>query len=249
MTHQKIDNSQNIPSGFRELDELTSGFHKSELIVIASYPGMGKTALALAVMVNIAVKDRIPLGVFSLEMSTEAILQHILEIEAKASFSSLSVTEFHRFNDVAGNVYDAPLYLDDTPSMKIPDLIARIRSMREEHHIEIVLIDYLNLIRPESQQGSRSEEVTETTCRLKDLACELEMPVMLLVQVCRNAEKRMPGFEDLQHIGDLKQHTDLAIFVRRRDADKTSNAWESDVDLAIESPRADSRREITIQLH
>ena len=209
-----------VPTGFRELDDLTSGFQKSEFIVIGARPSIGKTALALGMAANIALRQKIPVGFFTLEMSSQALMQRMLSSEARLASTKLrsgilNPSDFHKLTEAAGKIYDAPLYIDDSPNLKLLDLRAMARRMKSQHDVGIIFIDYITLISSENRDLPRHEQIAEFSRSLKALARELNVPVVALSQVKRESEGKRPNLADLRESGSIEQDADVVIFLHR----------------------------------
>ncbi|MDR3168135.1 MAG: replicative DNA helicase, partial [Treponema sp.] len=187
-----------IPSGFPDLDKLTSGFQRSELIIIGARPSMGKTALALTMAAHMSIVKKIPTAFFTLEMSDMALVQRLIAGEARIESNALR-TGFLKSEDLqkllkaAGNIYEAPLYIVDMPNMKLLDLRAQARRLRAQQRVEIIFIDYLTLISSENFRLQRHEQIAEISRSLKSLARELDIPIVVLSQLTREAEKEKPN--------------------------------------------------------
>ncbi|QQO08079.1 replicative DNA helicase [Breznakiella homolactica] len=225
-----------VPCGLNDLDALTSGFQKSELAIIGARPSVGKTALALTMAANIAINDKIPTAFFTLEMSDMALMQRLISSEARIESNKirtglLKPSDFHSLMEAAGRIYDAPLYIVDMPNMKLLDLRAQARRLKAQQHIEIIFIDYLTLISSENYQIPRHEQIAEISRSLKSLARELDIPVVALSQVRRDAEGKRPTLSDIRESGSIEQDADLVMFLHReRESDKkTSEAEQSKV--------------------
>ena len=227
-----------IPSGFPDLDNLTSGFQNSEFVVIGARPSVGKTALALTMAANISVQQRKPVGFFTLEMSAVALMQRLLAAEARLDSNRirsgmLRPSDFHKITDAAGRLYDAPLFIEDSPNLKLLDLRAQARRMKANHSIEIVFIDYLTLISSENQDLPRHEQIAEISRSLKALARELDVPVLALSQVRRETEGKLPTLADLRESGSIEQDADVVMFLHReRGTDENLNERETDLIVA-----------------
>ena len=227
-----------IPSGFADLDNLTSGFQNSEFVVIGARPSVGKTALALTMAANIAVQQRKPVGFFTLEMSAVALMQRLLAAEARLDSNRirsgmLRPSDFHKITDAAGRLYDAPLFIEDSPNLKLLDLRAQARRMKSNHSVEIVFIDYLTLISSENQELPRHEQIAEISRSLKALARELDVPVLALSQVRRETEGKLPTLADLRESGSIEQDADVVMFLHReRGTDENLNERETDLIVA-----------------
>jgi replicative DNA helicase len=214
-----------IPSGFDELDKLTSGFHPAEFIIIGARPSIGKTALALTMAANISVRNKIPAAFFTLEMPAIALMQRLLAMEARINASSLrsgflKTSEFSAILDAAENIYEAPLYIVDMPNMKLMDLRAQARRIRAQEKVEIMFIDYLGLISSENYSVPRFEQMSEISRSLKSLARELEIPIVVLCQLNREAERERPNLSSIRDSGSIEQDADVVMFLHR---DRESN--------------------------
>ncbi len=209
-----------IPSGFDELDSMTTGFQSSEMIVIGARPSVGKTAFALTLAANVAIKKKIPCGFFTLEMTTLSVMQRLLSIQAnihsnKIRTGLLKPSDFNSLTDAASHIYEAPLWIDDTPNMKLLDLRSQARRMVSKFGVKIIFIDYLGLITFEDKRIPRHEQMSEVSRSLKALARELEVPVVALSQVGRQTEGKAPGLADLRESGAIEQDADMVMFLHR----------------------------------
>ena len=219
--YHKKENYTGVPSGFSHLDNMTSGFQKSEFIVIGARPSVGKTALALTMASNIAIKQRIPTGFFTLEMSDMALMQRLVSSEARIDSMALRTgllkpADFHSLTEAASRIYEAPLFIDDSPNIKLLDLRAQARRLRSQQNVEIIFVDYIGLIEPESKGNTpRHEQVAEISRSLKSLARELEIPIVCLSQVGRQSEGKAPTLADLRESGSIEQDADVVIFLHR----------------------------------
>lgn len=209
-----------IPSGFSKLDAMTNGFQNSELIIIGARPSMGKTALALTMASHIAIHQNIATGFFTLEMADELLMQRILSGEARIDSSRLRSgflrpSDFNSIFDAAGNIYEAPLFIHDTPNMKLLDLRAQARRMKSQQDIKIMFVDYITLIGAENTSIARHEQIAETSRSLKSLARELNIPIIALSQVKRETEGKEPTLADLRESGSIEQDADVVMFLHR----------------------------------
>jgi replicative DNA helicase len=221
---QRLYNSKDaftgVPSGFEDLDSMTSGFQNSELIIIGARPSIGKTALAMSMAAHITIKEKRPTAFFSLEMSDMAIMQRLISSEAmvdsnKIRTGFLQPKDFTSLIDAAGKIYDAPLYILDMPNLKMLDLRAQARRLKAQQKIEIIFIDYITLISSENYQIPRHEQIAEISRSLKSLARELEIPVVALSQVKRDADGKKPSLADIRESGSIEQDADLVMFLHR----------------------------------
>lgn len=209
-----------IPSGIAKLDTMTSGFQKSEFIVIGARPSIGKTAFALSMMQTIAVERHIPCGFFSLEMSYQSIGQRLLaQVSRLPSYKlrsgQLSMADFQKLQDAAGMCYNAPLYIVDTPNMQLIDLRAMARRMKVNQGVQAIFIDYIGLITTENPAAPVYESVSEISKSLKALARELDIPIIALSQVARDAEGQEPNLAQLRGSGSIEQDADVVLFLHR----------------------------------
>ncbi|MBO7637811.1 MAG: replicative DNA helicase [Treponema sp.] len=207
-----------IPSGITELDGYTSGFQDSEMIIIGARPAMGKTALALSMMQHIAIEGKTPCGFFSLEMSATQICQRLLSQIAriqgrKIRDGILRLEDFAAIQNAAGMCYEAPLYIVDTPNMKLLDLRTMARRMKALHDVKIIFIDYIGLITSENEDAPVYEQQSAISKSLKSLARELNIHIVVLCQVARSAEGKEPGLNELRGSGSIEQDADVVIFI------------------------------------
>ena len=215
-----------VPSGFSELDYKTAGFHGSELILIAARPAMGKTAFALNIATNAALKANVPVAIFSLEMSKEQLVNRIICSEAmvdsnKVRTGKLEEPDWLKLAESIGPLSETQIYIDDTPGISITEIRAKCRKLKMEKNIGMVVIDYLQLIQGTNKRGgSREQEISEISRSLKILAKELNVPVIALSQLSRAAEARpdhRPMLSDLRESGAIEQDADIVMFLYRDD--------------------------------
>jgi replicative DNA helicase len=212
-----------IPTGFSRLDNLTSGFQNSDLIILAARPSMGKTALALNIARNAAVDANIPVAIFSLEMSKEQLSLRMLCSEARIDSSRIrsgffSMEDWHRLTDAASILSDAPIYIDDSASLTAMEIRAKARRLKMDSNIGLVVIDYLQLMQGRASAERRDIEISEISRSLKALAKELDLPVLALSQLNRMLEQRndkRPRLSDLRESGALEQDADVVAFIYR----------------------------------
>ena len=211
-----------VPSGFKELDKLTSGLQNSDLIVLAGRPSMGKTALALNIALN-AAYNGYSVGVFSLEMSAEQLTLRLLSTESKISYqnirnATISSEEWIELTNVAARLADLKLYIDDTAALSIMDLRAKARKLKAEHGLQFLVIDYLQLLNSPRKHENRHQEVSDISRSLKALAKELDIPILAGSQLSRAVDSRMdkrPMLSDLRESGAIEQDSDLIMFLYR----------------------------------
>ncbi len=212
-----------VPSGYKELDKLTAGFQKSDLIIIAARPSMGKTALGLCIASNAAKISGVPVGFFSLEMSKEQLAMRLLCAEARVDSHKirsgfLSRQECGKLLQAAGVFMDVPIYIDDTPGITPLELRAKARRMMADQGLGLVVVDYLQLMRGRDSVERREQEISEISRSLKGLAKELDIPVIALAQLNRKVEERTdkrPLLSDLRESGAIEQDADVIAFIYR----------------------------------
>jgi len=212
-----------IPTGYRGLDEKTSGLQPGDFIVIAGRPSMGKTALALNIAQNASAQTGVPVGIFSVEMSKEQLSLRMLSAEARIDSSRmrggfLSESDLARINRAAGALYDLPIYIDDSPAISALEIRAKARRMKMEKGLGLIIVDYLQLMRGRASAERRELEISEISRSLKALAKELSIPVVALSQLNRKVEdrsNRRPVLSDLRESGAIEQDADLIIFIYR----------------------------------
>jgi replicative DNA helicase len=228
---EKVYNSKaqytGVPSGFDDLDKLTSGFQKAELIIIGARPGMGKTAIGLNMASYISMRKKIPAAFFSLEMSDQSLMLRIVSAEAgidshKLRTGYFSSEDFSKLFAAADGIQHAPLYIVDMPHMTIMDIRTMARMLRTQEKVEILFIDYIGLIGSDNPRLPRYELISEVSRSLKGLARELDIPVVALSQLRREAEKERPSLSDIRESGSIEQDADMVMFINRdRELDKT----------------------------
>jgi replicative DNA helicase len=225
ITKNNKGNFSGVPSGLTALDRLTSGWQKSDLVIIAARPAMGKTALVLTVARNAAVDFNKPVAVFSLEMSSLQLVTRLIASESELSSEKLKKGnledyEFQQLNDKIRKLSEAPLFIDDTPGLSVFELRAKARRLKEQHKIELLIVDYLQLMTAGGEgKGNREQEIATISRSLKGLAKELEIPVIALSQLSRAVETRggdkRPQLSDLRESGAIEQDADMVMFIHR----------------------------------
>ncbi|SIQ07277.1 primary replicative DNA helicase [Alkalispirochaeta americana] len=209
-----------VPSGFSDLDSMTSGFQASEFIVVGARPSVGKTALALSMAAHMAVGQKIPVGFFTLEMSDMALMQRLVASEARIGSQTIRTgmlrsSDFANLTHAAGRLYDAPLWISDSPGMRLLDLRAQARRMVGQHGVKVIFVDYITLITNENRELARHEQIAEISRSLKALARELDVPVIALSQVSRDTEGKRPMLSSIRESGSIEQDADVVIFLHR----------------------------------
>jgi replicative DNA helicase len=217
-----------IPSGYDGLDKLTSGFQPSEFIIIGARPSIGKTALALSMAANITIRKKLPAAFFTLEMPAMALVQRLISMETKIGAELLrtgfiKTSDFPAILAAAGDINEAPLFIMDMPNMKLLDLRAQARRIRSRENVGIIFIDYLGLISSENSHMPRYEQMSEISRSLKSLARELNIPIVVLCQLTREAEREKPTLSSIRDSGSIEQDADVVMFLHReRESDKKS---------------------------
>lgn len=214
-----------ITSGYPDLDKLTSGFQNSDFIVIAARPSVGKTALALNIAQNAAIKHKVPVAIFSLEMSKDQLGYRLLcsesEIEGtKLRSANISDSGWKRLTKAIGRISEAPIFVDDSSWLTAIDMRAKARRLKMEHNIGLVIVDYLQMMQGRRNPENRVQEISDIARSLKNLAKELDVPVIALSQLSRAVEMRQskkPFLSDLRESGEIEQSADLVIFIHRDD--------------------------------
>ena len=212
-----------VPSGLMDLDDMTSGFHPGELIIVAGRPGMGKTALALSMGRNAAVLEKTGVGMFSLEMANHQLAMRLLCAEGRVDShlvrtGKLPKTQWKNLSIAVGSLAEAPIYLDDTPGMSVLEVRAKARRLKAEKDVGLIIVDYLQLMTGPKGSESRQQEISQISRSLKNLAKEIDLPVIGLSQLSRAVESRSdrrPQLSDLRESGAIEQDADLVLFLYR----------------------------------
>ncbi len=223
--YQNKGKMSGIPSGFIDLDKKTSGLNKSDLIIVAARPAMGKSAFVLNIASYVAMHDKVPVMIFNLEMSKEQLVKRMLSSESevdsmKIRNADLEVDDWQKIIETSGRISDAPIYIDDTPALSPAEIRAKCRKAKLEKNIGLIIIDYLQLMEAKNPSGSRQQEISEISRSLKILAKELQVPVIALSQLSRATESRAdhkPMLSDLRESGAIEQDADIVMFIHRED--------------------------------
>ncbi len=223
--YEKKQSVTGVPTGFTELDRLTSGLQPSDLIVVAGRPSMGKTAFCMNIAQHVSIirEGPIPVGIFSMEMSKEQLVTRLLSSESEIEHSKLRTgtilrDEWPRLAQAAGRLSDATIYIDDSPSLSVLELRARARRLKKEYGLGLLVIDYLQLMRGRKNTERREQEISEISRFLKALAKELNIPVIAISQLNRMVEQRedkRPRLADLRESGAIEQDADVILFIYR----------------------------------
>jgi replicative DNA helicase len=235
-----------VPTGFTDLDRMTSGFQPGDLVILAARPSMGKTALALNVAEHVALKRSLPVGIFSLEMSKQQLLMRFLCAESlvdahKVRTGYIGKDDFRQLIDALGSVTRAPLYIDDSSSLTIMEMRAKSRRLKAEHGLSLLIVDYLQLMSGYGRVENRVQEISGISRGLKALAKELEVPIIALSQLSRAPEQRQgdhrPQLSDLRESGSIEQDADVVLFIYREEVYKKDEETEGKADLIISKQR------------
>jgi replicative DNA helicase len=222
--HERKGTVTGIATGFTKLDELTSGLQQSELVIVAGRPSMGKTALSLNIARTVAVDEKTPVGIFSLEMSERQLAMRLLCAEAKVDAHSvrtgrLADEQWQKLSMCVGILTEAPIFIDDTPGIGVLELRAKARRLKKEKNVGLIVIDYLQLMQGPRNVESRQQEISMISRSLKSLAKELDVPVIAISQLSRAVEVRggekRPMLSDLRESGAIEQDADVVLFVYR----------------------------------
>ena len=239
-----------VPTGFRDLDRMTTGFQKGDLVIVAGRPSMGKTSWILNVAQNAAIEHNITVAIFSLEMSKEQLVQRFLCAEGRVDAQRLrrgkmSPEEYQRLAAAAGHLNTAPLWIDDSPGSTVLEMRAKARRLKAETDLGLLIIDYMQLMSGSRRVENRVQEVSEISRGLKALARELEVPVVALSQLSRAPEQRTdrrPQLSDLRDSGSIEQDADLVMFLYRPEyyfgpVDKDGNSLDGKAELIVSKQR------------
>jgi replicative DNA helicase len=240
--YHKKSHVTGIPSGFKDFDLKTAGLQKGDLIIAAGRPSMGKSAFATSIANYVAVEEKIPVAIFSLEMSKEQLMQRFLCSEAKVEVNRvrtgfLTPQEWPILTSAAGRLSEAPIYIDDTPAINVFELRAKARRLKAHHDIQLIMVDYLQLVRGVYRGDSRQQEISDISQSLKALAKELNVPVIAISQLSRAVESRdghRPKLSDLRESGAIEQDADVVVLLFREEyyAPSESNRGIAEVIIA-----------------
>jgi len=238
-----------VPTGFKDLDNILAGLQKSDLVILASRPAMGKSSLALNFASNITINSKLPVGVFSLEMSKDQVVDRLIASLSNVDLWKLrtgrlsnkgSENDFERIQHAMGILSEAPIYIDDAASSNILQIKAMARRLQAEHGLGLIIIDYLQLMEPRNPTASMVQQITEISRALKGLARELNVPVLALSQLSRAVEQRtpqIPRLADLRESGALEQDADVVLFIYREDRYREDTSRKNIADIIIAKHR------------
>ncbi|MGN6553832.1 MAG: replicative DNA helicase [Verrucomicrobiota bacterium] len=244
--HQRQGMLTGVPTGFTDLDKMTSGLHPGEMVVIAARPSMGKTSLAMNIAEHVAIDQKLPVGVFSLEMTSESLVLLMLCSRSRVNLRNirdgfLAERDFPKLTGSAGKLANAPLFIDDSSGLSILQMRAKARRMSQQHGIKLFVIDYLQLLHSTARRAeNRQQEIADISNGIKSLAKELEVPIIVLAQLNREMEKdknRKPRMSDLRESGAIEQDADLIAMLYKPssgdDDDNATNAGETEDAVAV----------------
>lgn len=245
--HNSTEEMRGVPTGYKDLDNLLAGLQKSDLIILAARPSMGKTALALDIARQTAVYHNTPVGIFSLEMSSQQLVDRMLSAQARVDSWKLRTgklttdEEFSKIREAIDKLSSAPIYIDDKPANNILGMRSVARRLKREHGLGLIIVDYLQMMAPTSKHSGDSlvQQVTEISRSLKALARELEVPVLALSQLSRAVEQRRgkPRLSDLRDSGSIEQDADVVMFIHREDKMSESEVKNNIAEIMIEKHR------------
>ena len=238
--HKKGAGFRGIQTGFVDLDNILSGMQQSNLLILAARPGTGKTAFVVNIAQNIAISQKLPVGIFSLEMSQEELVDRLLvgqaDVDAwRLKTGKLVEADFTKLSTAMGELADAPIFIDDTPGITISEMRTKARRLQLEQGIKLLIIDYLQLADPGRRYDSRVQEVSIVSQGLKNLARELKIPVLAVSQLSRAVEhrgERKPQLADLRESGAIEQDADVVMFLYRTDAEAVGSVIPTNLPIA-----------------
>lgn len=238
-----------VPTGFKGLDNILGGLQRSDMVVLAARPSLGKTTLALDIVRHIAVKEKIPVAMFSLEMSKDQLVDRLLSSQAEVDLWKLRTgkledegeyNDFQRLGEAFGVLSDAPIFIDDSGTANIMEMRTLARRLQMEHDIRLIVIDYLQLMEGRRASEGRVQEIAEISRSLKQLARELNLPIIALSQLSRAVEARspqIPKLSDLRESGSIEQDADVVLFIYREDRDKKDSERKNIADIMVAKHR------------
>lgn len=238
-----------VATGFTDLDEILGGLQKSDLVILAARPSLGKTSLAIDIARHVAIKEKIPVGIFSLEMSKNDVVDRLIASEAAVDLWRLRTgrlssegidNDFTRIQEALGLLSEAPIYIDDAPSPSVLQMRTMGRRLQSEKGLGLIIVDYLQLIQPRTNSDNMVQQVSEISRSLKALARELEVPVLALSQLSRAVEGRpdqVPRLADLRESGSIEQDADVVFFIYREDKVKKDSSRPNIADIFIAKHR------------
>ncbi len=247
--HKNKGKLRGLPTGFYELDNILAGLQNSNLIILAARPSLGKTSLAMDIARNVATREKIPVGIFSLEMSQEELIDRLLCSQANIDLWKLRTgrlssegenDDFSRIGQAMGALSEAPIFIDDAASSSIMEMRTMARRLQAEHGLGLIIVDYIQMMKSQSSIENRVQEISEISRSLKSLARELKIPVLALSQLSRAIESRdgqFPRLSDLRESGSIEQDADVVLFIYREDKVKKDVEQKNVADIVIAKHR------------
>lgn len=241
-----VRSTRGVDTGFRELDEVTNGLSAGQMVIVAARPGVGKSTLAVDFMRHMSIKNNIPTLMFSLEMSRKEVQQRILSAEAEVLTSRVKAATFdaedwEKVDEASARISEAPLYVDDSPELTMMDIAAKTRSYVKSKGVEMVVIDYLQLLKSGRKSESRQQEVSDFSRQIKLLAKACEIPIIAIAQlnreVARRGEDATPKPSDLRESGALEQDADIILLLNRPDSQDADHARAGEMDIILAKHR------------
>ncbi len=241
--------TRGVPTGFADLDMILSGFQKSDLVILAARPSLGKSALAVDIARRVAVNEKIPVGIFSLEMSEDQVVDRFIAAQASVDLwrlrtgrlsSTGSDNDYTKIQEALGVLSEAPIFVDDTSSQGVLQMRAMARRLQANHGLGLIVVDYLQLIEPRNTMAGIVQQVTEISRTLKGLARELDVPVLAVSQLSRAVEQRYPPrprLSDLRESGSLEQDADVVLFIYREDRYKANTENKNIAEIIVAKHR------------
>ncbi len=247
--HKNKGKLRGLPTGFYELDNILAGLQNSNLIILAARPSLGKTSLAMDIARNVATREKIPVGIFSLEMSQEELIDRLLCSQANIDLWKLRTgrlssegenDDFSRIGQAMGVLSEAPIFIDDAASSSVMEMRTMARRLQAEHGLGLIIVDYIQMMKSQSSIENRVQEISEISRSLKSLARELKIPVLALSQLSRAIESRegqFPRLSDLRESGSIEQDADVVLFIYREDKVKKDTEQKNVADIVIAKHR------------
>jgi replicative DNA helicase len=249
--HKDSSKFRGIPTGFYDLDNILSGLQRSDLVILAARPSIGKTSFALDIARHVAVKEKVSVGVFSLEMSSDQLVDRMLAAQARVNLWALRTgnldsesedDDFGKIGDAMGVLSEAPIFIDDSATSNIMEMRTMARRLQAEHNLGLIVIDYLQLMegRGNRNSDSRVQEISEISRGLKNLAKELNVPILALSQLSRAVESRspqIPKLSDLRESGSIEQDADIVLFLYREDREKPETENKNIIEVHVAKHR------------
>lgn len=252
--HRGGGGMRGVQTGFGDIDRMLSGLQNSNLIILAARPGQGKTALVINMAQHIAVKQKVAVGIFSLEMSKEELVDRLLVSQAdvdawRLKTGKLTENDFSQISNAMGELAEAPIFIDDTPGLSLIEMRSKARRLQMEHNVRLIVVDYLQLVDPGKKYESRVQEVAMVSQSLKNLARELNIPVLAASQLSRAVEHRgekRPQLADLRESGSIEQDADVVMFIYRPDYEAQAGVHSIPTKLLIAKHRNGATGEIDL---